>query len=110
MLSLAAESGRVHTLEYLLLQGADVNARDRENRTALEVATERGQADAAKILQDQAAKVALRRCRREIRVRTSSSAATTTAARKHERAGKIVDFELRTHRLPSRTKAAVCRL
>jgi ankyrin repeat protein len=55
MIDLAARSGKVHALEYLLLQGADVQAKDRSGKTALEIALEHGQADAAEILKQHGA-------------------------------------------------------
>ena len=50
MIDLAAHAGAVHTLDYLLRNGAIINAPDHEGRTALQVAQQENQAGAVAVL------------------------------------------------------------
>ena len=75
MLGLAARSGKVHALEYLLLQNAGVNERDRSGRTPLDVAVQYGQTDAADILRQHGAQLAA------ADVSSSASSPATNAAK-----------------------------
>jgi ankyrin repeat protein len=56
-LMLAARDGKTDTVKALIEAGADVNAKDRQGKTALVVASEKGHLDSVKILLDNGADV-----------------------------------------------------
>jgi uncharacterized protein len=58
-LHVAAEQGRLDAAEALILQGADVSARDSEDRTPLDAAVARGNLGIADVLKERGAESGL---------------------------------------------------